>query len=183
MTPSRNDAARRLAVAAAMVFQVSAHARAGLRTTAEAFEAQARLLLADGEAKHRESVAAANARAEAADDVEARRRCDDEIDAADRRRHSLIAALARHRLDEDTRNRQRGAAIDKQEHAAQRLLIEADRGDLCAYRPTVHSIGGVTVDELVAAQESAVHELRRRLDAYLAAVEANPEDDRYVADL
>ncbi|MFD3703983.1 hypothetical protein ACFWUP_12595 [Nocardia sp. NPDC058658] len=169
MTPSNNDAAHRLAVAAAMVFQVSAHARAGLRSTAEAFDTQARLLLAEGEAKHRESVTDAPDHAA--------------IDKADRRRQSLIAAIARHRLDEDTRNRQRGAAIDKQEHAAQRMLIEADRGDLCAYRPNAHPAGGVTVDELVAAQELAVRELRRRLDAYLAAIEANPGDDRYVADL
>ncbi|MGY0500973.1 hypothetical protein ACWZHB_21005 [Nocardia sp. FBN12] len=187
MTPSRDDAARQLGVAAAMVFRVSAYARAGLRGTAAAFEAQARLLLADGEATHQESVRDAYAReAEfaAAGDVEAaRRRCADEVDVADRRRHSLIAAIARHRLDEDTRNRHRGAAIDKQERAAERMLIEADRGDLCAYRPTVSSAGGVTIDELVAAQELAVHELRRRLDVYLAAVEADPDDDRYVADL
>ncbi|WP_194823961.1 hypothetical protein [Nocardia sp. XZ_19_231] len=187
MTPSRSDAARRLAVAAAMVFQVSAHARAGLRTTAESFEAQARLLLADGEAEHRDSVRDAYARAEelvATADVEmARRQRDSEVDGADRRRHSLIAAIARHRLDEDARNRRRAAAIDKQERAAQRMLIEANRGDLCAYRPTVTSPAGVTVDELVAAQELGVHELRRRLDVYLAAVETHPEDDRYVADL
>ncbi|WP_410870133.1 hypothetical protein [Nocardia sp. A7] len=187
MTPSRNDAARQLAVAAAMVFQVSAHARAGLRGTAAAFEAQARLLLADGEEKYLESVEKARAReAEpaATGDVEvARRHGAEEVEGADRRRHSLIAAIARHRLDEDTRNRRRGAAIDKQERAAERMLIEANRGDLCAFRPTVTSAGGVTIDELVAAQELAVHELRRRLDVYIAAVEADPDDDRYVADL
>ncbi|MFD4460364.1 hypothetical protein [Nocardia sp. NPDC058480] len=187
MTPSRNDAARQLAVAAAMVFQVSAHARTGLRATAEAFEAQARLLLAEGEAEHRDSVRDACARAEelaaTADAELARRQRDGAVDGADRRRHSLIAAIARHRLDEDARDRHRAAAIDKQERAARRVLIEANRGDLCAYRPTVPSPAGVTVDELVAAQELAVHELRRRLDVYLAAVEAHPEDDRYVADL
>ena len=187
MTPSRSDAARRLTVAAAMVFQVSAHARTGLRTTAESFEAQARLLLVEGEAKHHDTVRDACARAEelaaTAEAETARRHRDSEVDGADRRRHSLIAAIARHRLDEDARNRRRATAIDKQERAAERMLIEANRGDLCAYRPTVTSPAGVTIDELVAAQELAVHELRRRLDVYLAAVEAHPEDDRYVADL
>ncbi|MFD3743017.1 hypothetical protein [Nocardia sp. NPDC058633] len=186
MTPSRNDAARQLAVAATMVFRVSAHARAGLRAMAATFEAQARLLLADGEAEHRDSVRDACARAEelaATDSEAARRQRATAIDGADRRRHSLIAAIARHRLDEDTRNRRRANAIDKQERAVRRMLIEADRGDLCAYPPTVSSAAGVTVDELVAAQELAVHELRRRLRAYLTAVEAHPEDDRYVADL
>lgn len=186
MTPSRDDAARQLAVAAAMVFRVSAHARAGLRGTAEAFEAQARSLLADGAARHQASVRDAGAReAERATtgDVEvARRRRDDEIEGANRRRQSLTTAIARHRLDEDTRNRHRAAAIEKQERAAERMLIEADRGDLCAYRPTMSSAGAVTIDELVAAQELAVHELRRRLDVYLAAVEADPGDDRSVAD-
>ncbi|MFD3591625.1 hypothetical protein ACFWU5_02770 [Nocardia sp. NPDC058640] len=171
MAPSGDDAVR-LTVAAAMVFQVSAHARAGLRTAAQCFEEQARLLLADGESTHRARVAAAGARVESADADElaaAVTHRDNEILEADRRRQSLIAAIARHRLDEDTRARHHRATIDRFERSAQQMLIEAGRRDLCAYRPTVDSAGGVTVDELVAALELAVHDLRRRVDAYLRA--------------
>ncbi|MFC6011072.1 hypothetical protein ACFP3H_08410 [Nocardia lasii] len=155
-----------LAVAAAMVFQVSAHARAGQCLTAQHFAEQAQMLLAEEDSAYRELV---------------RHGAEPVVEAARRRRQSLIAAIARHRLDEDARHRQRAAAIEQAEKAAERMLIEANRGDLCVRRPTVVAPGGVTVEELVAALELAVHELRRRLAAHRAAIESDPGDERRVA--
>ncbi|MFF2086032.1 hypothetical protein ACFVVM_19830 [Nocardia sp. NPDC058176] len=170
-----NEATQRLAVAAAMVFQVGAQARAGLRARAACVERQARLLLAEGEIDYLRSVRDALDRGES---VVVRGHGDDEIDRADRRWQSLIAAIARHRLDEDERHRRSIAAVDEQERLAERLLREVNRGDLCANRPTVVAPGAVRIERLLAAQELAVHELRLRLGDYVTAVEASTGGDR-----
>ncbi|MGW4634661.1 hypothetical protein [Nocardia sp. NPDC004415] len=90
--------------------------------------------------------------------------CDAAIDAAEYRHQSAHATIARHRLDRETDQRRRMAVVDQMSTTATELLVAAAREDLLVpLSPTMALPDRVTAEGLVAAQELAVHELRRHL--------------------
>ncbi|MEU4596061.1 hypothetical protein [Nocardia sp. NPDC023988] len=96
---------------------------------------------------------------------------DDEITAADHQLQTGTAALARHLLELDDRERHHRAVIDAHERTACRLLLSVRRGDLIHEPEPTPPTTVLSTEELLRALEVAVHELRRQ-------VEAQPAPDR-----
>ncbi|MEV0432500.1 hypothetical protein [Nocardia sp. NPDC050413] len=93
---------------------------------------------------------------------------DDEITAADHQLQTGTAALARHLLELDDRERHHRAVIDAQERTAHRLLLSVRRGDLIRNLEPTPPTTALSTEELVRAHEVAVHELRRQVEAQSA---------------
>ncbi|KAF0847078.1 hypothetical protein FNL39_104500 [Nocardia caishijiensis] len=90
---------------------------------------------------------------------------DDEITAAEHQLQTGTAALARHLLEVDDRERDHRSVLEAQERSAGRLLLAARRADLIRVAEPTRPTPLLSIEELLRAQEMAVHELRRQVEA------------------